>query len=79
MIKTLVKFAVAALAIGASLALAAWMPVSAGDALGLSQEYLPDQIVSPVKAQPARIDAAGLPKIDPDTLDPKETRWMVYG
>ena len=67
MIKTSVKFAVATIAVCGAFAFAA------------DKSRVNDQAAS--QAKPAAGTEAGLPKIYPDVVDPKGTRWMpvIYG
>ena len=67
MLKTSVMFAVATIAVCGAIAFAA--DKSAGH----------DQAA--IQAKPAAGAEAGLPKIYPDAVDPKGTRWMpvIYG
>ena len=67
MIKTSVKVAVATIAVCGAIAVAA------------TKSPAHDQTASQTK--PAAGAEAGLPKIYPDAVDPKATRWMplIYG
>jgi hypothetical protein len=74
MTKTIVNHGIAAIAICGTLVLASMSPVLAGDAIQLAPVY---QVASKAKnSQPAVRPDAGMPKIKPDVVDPKATRWM---
>ena len=79
MTKTSMQYAIAAIAVCGTLALASMSPVLAGDAIQLSPV---EQVASqPKNGQPAVRSESGMPKIKPDVVDPKGTRWMpvIYG
>ena len=78
MSKTSVRYAIAAIAVCGTLALASKSPVLAGDAIQLSPV---EQVASQPRSGSAVRTEAGMPKIKPDVVDPKATRWLpvIYG
>jgi len=79
MSKTSVRYAIAAIAVCGTLALASKSPVLAGDAIQLSPV---EQVASQPRIGGSAVRSeAGMPKIKPDVADPKATRWLpvIYG